>query len=82
MFPLNLSPRKKHIKWYYMVWLCFRPLLTLCDLYHVTLTSEQLKITIFQLDTPEYHNLDTKTTKLTRVQLYLFYPWPFGIFTN
>ena len=42
-------------------------------LYHVTLTSDQLKIIIFQLGTPEYHNLDTKTTKLTSIQLYLFY---------
>ena len=54
----------------------------LCDLYHVTLTSDQLKIIIFQLSTPEYHNLDTKTTKLTRIQLYLFYMWPFWIYAS
>ena len=47
---------------------------SLCDLYHVTLTSFQLKINIFQLGTPEYHNLDTKTTKLTRIQLTLVIP--------
>ena len=40
-------------------------------LYRVTLTSGQLKIITFQLGTPEYHNLDTKTTKLTGIQLYL-----------
>ena len=54
----------------------------LSDLYHVTLTSDELKIIIFQLGTPEYHNLDTKTTKLTRIQLYLFYLWPFWIYAN
>ncbi len=54
----------------------------LCDLYHVTLTSDQLKIIIFQLGTPEYHNLDTKTTKLTRIQPYLFCQWPFWIYAN
>ena len=56
--------------------------LTLCDLYHVTLTSDQLKSIIFQLGTPEYHNLYTKTTKLTRIQLYLFYLWPFWIYAS
>ena len=40
-------------------------------IYHVTLTSEQLKIIIFQLAIPEYHNLDSKTTKLTRICPYL-----------
>ena len=65
-----------------MIWLCFRPFLTLYDLYHVTLTSDRLKIIIFQLGTHEYHNLDTKTTKLTRIQLYLFYLWPFWIYAN
>ena len=54
----------------------------LCDLYHVILTSDQLKIIIFQLGTPEYHNLDTKTTKLIRIQLYLLYLWPFWIYAN
>ena len=48
----------------------------------MTLTSDQLKIIIFQLGTPEYHNLDTKTTRLTRIQLYLFYLWPFLIYAN
>ena len=28
LLPLNLSPRRNHIKWYYMIWLCFRPFLT------------------------------------------------------
>ena len=41
-----------------MIWLCFLPFfLHLYDLYHVTLTSDQLKIIIFQFGTPEYHNL-------------------------
>ena len=62
-----------------MIRLFFRPL---CDLYHVTLTSDQLTIIIFQLGTPEYHNLNTKTTKLTRIQLYLFYQWPFWNYAN
>ena len=48
-----------------MIWLFPAVFLPLCDLYHVNLTSEQLKIIILQLATPEYHNLDTKTTKLT-----------------
>ena len=39
----------------------------LSDLYHVTFTSTKLTIIIFQLGTPEYNNLDTKTTKLTRI---------------
>ena len=57
-----------------MIWLCFRPFfLPLCDLYLVTLISDHLKIIISQLGTPEYHNLDTKTPKLTRIQLYLLY---------
>ena len=51
--------------------------LLLCDIYHVNLTSDQLKIIIFQLGTPEYHDLETKTTKLTRIQPYLFCQWPF-----
>ena len=42
------------------------------DLYHVALTSKKLKIIIFQLGTPEYHNLDTKTTTLTRKQPYIY----------
>ena len=70
---MNLSPRKKNIKWYYMNGYFSTRFLPLCDLYHVTLTSDQLKIIIFQLGTPDYHNLDTKTTRLTRIQLYLFY---------
>ena len=52
------------------------------DLYHVTLTSDQLKIIIFQLGTSEYHNLDTKTKTLTRIQLYIYYLWPFWIYAN
>ena len=55
------TQKKPHIEWYYMIWLCFRSVfLPLCDLYHVNLTSDQLEIIIF--GTPEYHNLDTKTT--------------------
>ena len=52
------------------------------DLYHVTLTSDQLKMIIFQRGTPEYHNLDTKTTKVTRIQLYQFYLWSSWIYAN
>ena len=74
MLPLNLSPRKNHIKWYYMIWVCFRPLLTF-----VTLTSEQLKIIIFQLGTSDYHHIDTKTTKLTFIQPYLYCQLSFWI---
>ena len=44
----------------------------LSDLYHVTLTSKKLKIILFQLGTPEYHNLDTKTTKLTRTDNHIY----------
>ena len=43
----------------------------------MTLTSEQLTSIIFQLATPEYHNLDANTTKLTRIQPYLYCQWPF-----
>ena len=35
---------KKLIKWNYMIWLCFRPFLPLCDLYHMTLTILNLSI--------------------------------------
>ena len=77
-----ITQTKTHIRWYYIIWLCFRPFLPLCDLYHVNLTSEQLKIIIFQLGIPEYHNSDTKTTKLTRIQPYLYYQWPFWIYAN
>ena len=52
-------------------------LLTLGDHYHVTLTSEELKIIIFHLGTPAYHNVDTKTMKLTRIRPYLYCQWPF-----
>ena len=48
----------------------------------MTLTSVQLEIFIFQLGTPEYHNVDTKTTRITRKQLYIFYLWPFWIYAN
>ena len=77
-----ITQKKPHITWYYMIWLCFRPYWPLCDLYHVTLTSEQVKIIIFQLATPEYHNLDTDTTKLARTQPYLYGQWPFGIYAD
>ena len=60
----------------------FPAVMTFGDLYHVTLTSEQLTIIIFLLGTPECHNLGTKTTKLTRIQLYLFYMWPFWIYAK
>ena len=56
--------------------------LTLSDLYRVNLTSKKLNIFIFQLGTPEYHNLDTKTTKLTRIQPYLYCQWPFWIYAK
>ena len=82
LLPLNLSLRRNHIMWYYMIWLCFRPFWPLRDLYHVTLTSDQLKIIIFELGTPEYNNLDTNTTNLTPIQLYIFYLWPFWIYAN
>ena len=32
---------------YYMIWLCLQPFWTFCDLYHVTLTSDRLKIIIY-----------------------------------
>ena len=51
----------------------------MCDLYHVTLTSDDLKIIIFQLGTPDYHNLDTNTTRLTRIQLYTYLYLPVAI---
>ena len=73
---------EKHIKWYYMIWLCFGRFWPLSDLYHVTLTSKKLKIIIFQLGTPDYLSLDTKTTKLTRIQPYLYCQWPFWIYAN
>ncbi len=43
---------------------------------------EQVKIIIFQLATPEYHNLDTVTTKLARIQPYLYGQWPFLIYAD
>ena len=82
---IEFPTQKKHIKWYYMIWLFFQTFFgPLCDIYDVNLTSEQLKIIILQLATPEYHNLDTKTTKLTRIYLqpYLYFPWPFWIYAN
>ena len=41
-----------------------------------------LTIIIFQLGTPEYHKLCTKTTQLTHIQLYLFCMWAFLIDAN
>ena len=55
---------------------------SLDDLYNMTLTFMQLRMFIFQLGTPEYHNLDTKTTKLTRIRPYLYCQWPFWVYAN
>ena len=41
------------------------------DLYHLTLTSVQLGMVVFQLGIPEYHNLDNSAMKLTRIRPYL-----------
>ena len=79
---IEFITQKKHKKWCYMIWLCVGRLWPLSDLYHVTLTSKKLKIIIFQLGTADYLNLDTKTTKLTRVQPYLYCQWPFWIYAN
>ena len=51
----------------------------MCDLYHVNLTSKQVKIIMFQLATHEYHNLDTDTMKLARIQPYLYGQWPLDL---
>ena len=76
-----ITQTKSGITWYGYVSCRFWPL---SDLYHMTLTSKKLKIIIFQLGTPEYINLDTKTTKLTRIGLqpYLYCQWPFCIYAN
>ena len=53
--------------WYYVIWL-FRAVFDICVTFIVTLTSEQLEIIIFQIGSPEYHNLDTLTMKLTHIR--------------
>ena len=50
--------------------------LQLGDLYHVIFTSEQLKIAIFQLDTTEYPNFDTRAMTITLIWPYMYWQRP------